>query len=163
MALAQAGQVIALMIGLASPLQGDQVLGAAVTAPARLLGLATASLFLATGLYEVPLRALASSYAVLPAGPGLPAGPAAELLAAAVSALLLVAMQIAAPFVAAAVLFNVALGLVSRLAPQAQVFVVAAPAQILGGFLLLMVLLPSLLAAWWRATGEGLARIPGAG
>lgn len=163
MALAQAGQVIALMIGLASPLQGDQLLGGTVTAPARLLGLATASLFLATGLFEVPLRALASSYAVLPAGPGLPAGPAAEALASAAAALLLVAMQIAAPFVAAAVLFNVALGLVSRLAPQAQVFVIAAPAQILGGFLLLMVLLPSMLAAWWRWSGENLARLPGAG
>lgn len=163
MALAQAGQVIALMIGLASPLQGDQVLGGTVTAPARLLSLATASLFLATGLFEVPLRALATSYAVLPAGSGLPAGPAAEALATAAAALLLVAMQIAAPFVAAAVLFNVALGLVSRLAPQAQVFVVAAPVQIIGGFLLMMVLLPSMLAAWWRATGEGLARIPGAG
>lgn len=163
LALAQAGQVIALMIGLASPLQGDQLQGATVTAPARLLGLATASLFLATGLYEVPLRALAASYAVLPVGGGLPAGPAAEALAGAAAALLLVAMQLAAPFVAAAILFNAALGLMARLAPQAQVFVVAAPAQILGGFLLLMVLLPSLLAAWWRATGEGLARLPGAG
>jgi flagellar biosynthetic protein FliR len=163
MALAQAGQVVALMIGLASPLQGDQLMGGTVTAPARLLGLATASLFLATGLYEVPLRALASSYAVLPAGGGLPAGPAAEALAGAAAALLLVAMQLAAPFVAAAVLFNAALGLLSRLAPQAQAFVIAAPAQILGGFLLMMVLLPSMLAAWWRATGEGLARLPGAG
>jgi flagellar biosynthetic protein FliR len=163
LALAQAGQVIALMMGIASPLQGDAMLGAAATAPARLLGLATAALFLVTGLYEVPLRALVGSYAVLPAGAALSAGGAAEAVARGASGLALVAMQLAAPFVVAAIFFNAAVGLVARLAPQAQVFVIAAPAQILGGFLLLMVLLPVILGSWWRATGEALSRLPGAG
>lgn len=163
LALAQAGQVIALMMNLASPLQGDQVLGSAATAPARLLALATAALFLVTGLYELPLRALVGSYALLPPGAGLPAGGVAEALARGVAGLALVAMQLAAPFVAAAIFFNAAIGLISRLAPQAQIFVIAAPAQILGGFLLLLALLPAMLSAWWRGAGEALARLPGAG
>ena len=68
LALAQAGQVVALLIGLDSPLQGDMVLGASATALARMLSLATAALMLGTGLYELPLRALVESYTVLPAG-----------------------------------------------------------------------------------------------
>ena len=163
LALAQAGQVVALMMGLASPLQGDAVLGVGATAPARLFGLATAALVLASGLYELPLRALVASYEVVPAGAALPAGPAAEAVVRGAAGLALLAIQLAAPFVLAAIFFNAALGLVARLAPQAQVFVIAAPAQILGGFLLLIVLLPVLLARWWEAAVQGFARLPGGG
>jgi flagellar biosynthetic protein FliR len=161
MALAQAGQVVALLIGLASPLQGDMVLGASATALARMFALATAALVLATGLYEIPLRALVESYAVLPAGMGLPGGAAAETLARKAADSLALALQLAAPFVLAAILFNAGLGLIARLAPQAQVFVVAAPVQILGGFLLIILLLPAILAVWQGAMVQGFQRLPG--
>lgn len=163
LALAQAGQVIALLIGLASPLQGDMVLGGTATALARLLSLATAALMLSTGLYELPLRALVDSYGVLPVGAALPTGAAAEVVARTVASSLSLAMQLAAPFVLAAIFLNAGLGLVARLAPQAQVFVLAAPVQILGGFLLLMLLLPQLLELWSRAMTGGFLGLPGAG
>ncbi|MBY0339205.1 MAG: flagellar biosynthetic protein FliR [Acetobacteraceae bacterium] len=162
LALAQAGQVLALLIGLASPLQGDAVLGAAATVPARMLALLTAVLVLASGLYAVPLRALVESYAVLPAGGPLPAGPAAEALAAAAAASLELGLRLAAPFVLAAVLFNFALGLMARLAPQSQVFVVVAPAQLLGGLALLLLLLPAILALWGTEIAAAFLRLPGA-
>jgi len=161
--LAQAGQVIALMMGLASPLQGDQFQGATATAPARMLGLLTAVLFLATGLFELPLRALVASYAVLPPGQPLPLGDAAEVLTRFAAGVVAVAMQLAAPFVLAAIFFNAAMGLLARVAPQLQVFVLAAPGQILGGFLLLLLLLPAMLAAWWEVSAEALRRLPGLG
>lgn len=161
LALAQAGQVMALLIGLASPLQGDMVLGASATALARMFSLATAALVLATGLYEIPLRALVGSYAVLPADAGLPADLAAESIARVVADSLALAMRLAAPFVLAAIFLNAGLGLVARLAPQAQVFVVAAPVQILGGFLLLMLLLPRMLDLWAHGMAQGFLRLPG--
>ena len=161
LALAQAGQVVALLIGLASPLQGDMVLGASATALARMLSLATAALMLATGLYELPLRALVESYTVLPAGGGLPMGAAAESIARKVADSLALSMQLAAPFVLAAVFLNAGLGLVARLAPTAQVFVVAAPVQLLGGFLLLLLLLPTMLELWSRGMVQGFLSLPG--
>lgn len=161
LALAQAGQVLALLIGLASPLQGDAVLGASATAPARMLALLTAALILSSGLFAMPLRALAESYAILPAGAPWPAGPAAEAMARMAGASLELALRLAAPFVAGAVLFNLALGLLTRLAPQAQFFVVAAPAQILGGFALLALLLPTILALWAAEFGALLRLLPG--
>lgn len=163
LALAQAGQVVALLIGLASPLQGDMVLGASATALARMFSLATAALMLATGLYEVPLRALVESYAVLPPDGGMPAGIAAEAIARKVADSLALSMQLAAPFVLAAIFLNAGLGLIARLAPQAQIFVVAAPVQILGGFLLLMLLLPNMLDLWARGMAQGFLRLPGGG
>lgn len=163
MALAQAGQVVSLMIGLASPLQGDAVLGSSATALARLLSLATAALMLATGLYEIPLRALAESYAVLPPGSAWPGGAVAETVARKASDSLLLAMQLAAPFVLAAIFFNAGLGLIARLAPHAQVFVLASPVQILGGLLLLWLLLPNVIHLWAQGMSAGFLRLPGAG
>ncbi len=162
MALAQAGQIMATMIGLTSPLQGDLELGAQATVLGRALGAATAVLVLATGLYAIPLAALAQSYAVLPAGNPFPAGGAAELIAGATGQSLEIALRLAGPFVLAGILFNVAMGLVSRLAPQVQIFILAAPAQILAGTLLLMLLLPAMIALWHAGTHAAFEALPGA-
>lgn len=159
MALAQAGQIIATMIGLTSPLQGDLELGAQATVLGRALGAATAVLILSTGLYAIPLGALVQSYAVLPAG--APLGGAGESIARAAAESLDVALRLAAPFVLGAILFNVGMGLISRLAPQMQIFVVAIPAQILAGTGLLMLLLPAMFAIWHAATQELFLSLPG--
>ena len=156
LALAQAGQVVALMVGLASPLQTDPMLGAQSTATGRLFTLLAATLVLSTGLYALPLRALAESYAVLPPGEPLPLGRSAETVAQAVADSLALALRLAGPLVLAAVLGNFALGLLARVAPQVQVFTVAAPGQIIGGLLLLGLLLPAMLAVWLAAAGDGL-------
>ncbi len=82
-------------------------------------------------------------------------------MAAVAGESLALAMRIAAPFVLAAVLFNAALGLLARVAPQSQIFVVAAPAQILGGFVLLAALLPTMLALWGDEITAAFLRLPG--
>jgi flagellar biosynthetic protein FliR len=163
LALAMAGQVAALMLGLSSVLVQDPALGQGGTALSRLFGLLAALLVLSSGLYAVPLSALAGSYAVLPAGDPLPAGLAAESLAAVGAESLSLALRLAAPFVLAAVLFNLALGLLARLAPQVQVYFVAVPAQILGGLALLGLVAAPLLAAFAAALAEAFGRLPGAG
>lgn len=162
-AMVQAGQIAALMIGLASPLQTDPALGAAGTATGRLFGLLGAWTALATGLYAVPLQALVESYAVLPAGGAFPGGVVADTIAAAAAESLALALRLAAPLLLLAMLGNLALALLARLAPQVQVFVVAAPAQLLAGLLLLAAVLPALLAAWRDAAFATFARFPGAG
>lgn len=160
LALAQAGQVTGLMIGLASPLQGDAMLGAQGVALARLLALLGAVVVLGSGLYAIPLRALAESYAVLPPGAPLAAGPVAEAVAAAAGESLGLAIRLAGPFVLLAVLGNLALALLARVAPQVQVFILAAPAQILAGILVLALLLPALLATWQEAAREAFLALP---
>jgi len=162
-ALVQTGQIVALMVGLSSPLQLDPALGAAGTATGRMFGLLAAVLVLATGLYELPLRALVDSYRLLPAGGGWPGGIAAEALAAAAGDSLTLGLRLAAPMVLLSILFNLGLALLARLAPQVQVFVVAAPAQLLAGLALLALLLPAMLAAWQLAAAEAFLQLPGSG
>ena len=156
LALAQAGQVAALMIGLSSPLQTDAVFGGQATATGRLFGLLAAVLVFNSGLYALPLGALAESYAVLPPGEGLPLDKGAEAVAGAVAASVGLALRLAAPLVLGAMLAQVAMGLVARLAPNLQVYAVAGAGQILAGLLLLALVLPALLPVWAASVQDGL-------
>ena len=162
LALSVAGQTISALIGLQGLLMADPELGGQATALARAFGLLTAVLVLASGLYAIVLRALAESYAVIPAGAALPTGAAAEPIAAAGAACLELALRLAAPFVIAALVLNLALGLLARLVPQVQTFFVAVPGQILAGLALLGFLAPALIATYAEALGEAFAGLPGA-
>lgn len=61
------------------------------------------------------------------------------------------AFSIAAPFVIAGLVYNVALGAINRAMPQLMVSFVGAPAITMGGLVLLSVALPSGLAVWQGA------------
>ncbi|MES2711506.1 MAG: flagellar biosynthetic protein FliR [Pseudomonadota bacterium] len=161
LAFAVAGQVVALMLGLASALVPDAQLGGQGTAISRKFALLAIVLVLGTGLYMLPLRALAQSYTVLPAGAAWPAGDTAETFAQAASDSFALALQLAAPFMLGAIVLNVALGLLSRLAPQVQIYFVAIPGQILAGIALLAVLLPAMLGAYEDAARLAFATLPG--
>lgn len=67
------------------------------------------------------------------------------------------AFSLAAPFVIAGLVYNVALGAINRAMPQLMVAFVGAPALTLGGLLLLAVALPSGLLLWQQAFDHFLA------
>jgi flagellar biosynthetic protein FliR len=69
------------------------------------------------------------------------------------------AVQIAAPFIAFGILFNLGLGVLSRLMPQMQVFFVATPASILIGMLVLLATLGVMMAVFVDDLGRWLAQI----
>ncbi len=58
-------------------------------------------------------------------------------------------------------MFQLALGVMSRIVPQMQVYFVAMPAQIIGGLALLALVSGALLGAWARAAAGLLATLPG--
>lgn len=161
MAMAVAGQMIALLLGLAQAMVPDPALGGLGTAPGRLLSLAAVVVVLSTGLYAIPLRALADSYALLPPGAPFPAGAGAEAFAAAAGESLALSLRLAAPFVVAAIVMNVALGLLARIAPQVQVYFVAIPGQVLLGLALLAAVMPALLGAFGEAARAAFLALPG--
>lgn len=160
-AMAVAGQAIALLLGLAQAMVPDPALGAMGTATGRLLSLAAVVVVLGTGLYVIPLQALIESYQVLPVGDPFPAGAGAEALAVAAGESLALSLRLSAPFVLAAIVINVALGLLARIAPQVQVYFVAVPGQILAGIALLAVIMPPLLGAFGEAAREAFLALPG--
>lgn len=160
-AMAMAGQAVALLLGLAQALVPDPELGGQGTATGRLFSLAAAVVVLGSGLYAIPLRALVESYAVLPVGEPFPAGAGAEAVAAAAADSMALALRLAAPFVLAAVVINVALGLLTRIAPQVQVYFIAVPGQVLAGVALLALVMPALLGAFAEAARDAFLNLPG--
>ena len=161
LALPIAGQLLALLTGQASVLQPDTLLGSQGAALGRLFALAGPVLLLASGLYALPLQALAGSYGVLPPGTLLPGGDSAATAVAAVGACFGLALRLAAPFLLAGIVWQVTLAALARLARQLPVFFLAAPAQLLGGLLLLALLGGTLLAVWGEAARAGFALLPG--
>jgi flagellar biosynthetic protein FliR len=71
------------------------------------------------------------------------------------------ALQLATPFILAAVGWNVAIGLISRLVPRLQIFFVALPGQIGLGLLLLAAIAAPMTGAWIDAMRTGLSALPG--
>lgn len=161
LALAMAGAIISTLLGLSSVLQPDPALGGQSTALARLFGLAAPVLILASGLYTLPLSALARSYDLVGPGGVLPAGDTAEMFVRVAGGALALAVQLSAPFVVAGIVWQVAVGLLARVAPQLQAFTVAAPGQILGGLVLLGLLASRLLAAWESGLSASWSTLPG--
>lgn len=161
LALPIAGQFISYMLGIANVLQPDPILGGQATPIARLFALAAPLAILVTGLYALPLAALAGSYRLIQPGALLPAADTAETAMHAASTAFSLAVRLASPFLLVAIVWNVAIGLLARLVPRLQIYFVAMPAQILGGLLLLAILSAALLSAWLMALRAGFTGLPG--
>jgi flagellar biosynthetic protein FliR len=161
MALAIAGDIISYMVGLSSVLQIDPSIGAQVPALQRLMALAAVALLFASGLYLLPIQAVVGSYDVIAPGSIFDAGEAAQLVIRAVTGSFGLALRLAAPFVITCIVWQAALGFVSRLVPNIHVHVISAPAQILGGLALLGVAIAVLFASWSAAMQQAFSSLPG--
>lgn len=161
MALAIAGGFMSLMVGLSSVLQIDPELGQQVPALQRMMGLAAVALLFTSGLYLLPIQAILGSYDAVPPGTAFDAGGAARLVTGAVSESFALALRLAAPFVVTGMVWQAAMGLVSRLIPNIQVHVLSVPAQIVSGLLLLAGASSILFAHWSAGTLKAFSSLPG--
>jgi flagellar biosynthetic protein FliR len=154
-ALQTAGVVIANAMGLGfamqvDPTQGQQ--GAVVGTFLTLLGVA---IVFASDLHHLVIAAISDSFTILRPGVLPGSGDAAQFLTMAVSRSFVVAIQLSAPFLVFALVFNIGLGVLARLMPQMQVFFVAMPMTIGVGFLILLLVL-SVMMAHYAGHLEGL-------
>ena len=160
LALPAAAQIVSFMVGLSNVLVPDMA-GAQTGGLARLFGMVPALLLLSSGLYMMPLAALAASYRLIPAGTMLPVGDATHAMVNGVAASFALSVRLAGPFILAGTVWQIALGIVARLVPGLQVFMLAMPGQVLGGLVLMVVTLPALLGAWFEAARAGLLPMAG--
>jgi flagellar biosynthetic protein FliR len=159
LALPLAGQVISYQIGLSSVITPDLELGAESTLLSSVFGMFATTLILVTGLYALPLQALAASYHLLPVGLGLPAGGVLQIAERLTARSFELSIQLAMPFLVAGLLWQTGLGIISKLVPQLQIFLVALPGQTLGGIFLLALLGGAIAQAWVRGTAFGFTRL----
>jgi flagellar biosynthetic protein FliR len=161
LALPMAGQIISAMTGLTSVLAPASDLGAQTTVLGKLFALAVPVLVFSSGLYALPISALAGSYHLWPPGHWLPAPDTAQAATGAVADAFGLALRLASPFIIAGIVWQIALGLIARLVPHLQVYFIAMPGQILGGLALLGLLGGVVVGAWLHAAGAAFSRLPG--
>jgi flagellar biosynthetic protein FliR len=106
------------------------------------------ALALVAGLHIHAVELVLLSYRILPAGGYPDPAAAADWNLALVSQTFSLAFSLAAPFVIASMIYNLALGAINRAMPQLMVSMVGAPALTLGALALLAVATPVLMAAW---------------
>lgn len=161
LALPMAGQIISYMLGVANVLQPDPELSSQATPISSLLEIVAALVVLVTGLYAVPVAALAGSYQLVPPGTLLPAADTTQTAVHAVGTAFSLALRLASPFILVAIVWHAVIGLLSRLVPRLQIYFVMMPGQILGGIVLLAMLATALLSAWEDSMRSGFAGLPG--
>ena len=139
----------------------SQILGGAAAEPMPAMGyvLVIGGLALAvmSGLHVQAARLLILSYDLFPPGQLPAAAPLADWGVAQVSQAFALAFTLAAPFVIASVVYNLALGVINRAMPQLMVAFVGAPAITMGGLFLLLVASPTILSVWSGALSHFLA------
>lgn len=150
-ALAVAGEIVALQTTLAfaqttNPLQAQPggTLGA-------FLGLLGVTLVFAADLHHLFVAAIVDSYQLFSTSRETPLGDSVQLAIATFGTAFSVGVQLAAPVIVFALVFNIATGFVGRVMPQFQVFFVAAPLNILLGLSVFALSLGVLGLAWIEA------------
>jgi flagellar biosynthetic protein FliR len=161
LALPVAAQFIAYLLGISSVLQPDAEMGPQTTALAALFGLAAPLAILVSGLYALPLTALAGSYRLIPPGTLLPTADSTAMSVDLVAQTFSLSLRLASPFIVASIVWHVAIGLIARLVPRLQIYFISMPGQIVGGLVLLASLFGVILASWQDAVRDGLAALPG--
>ena len=147
--------LIGLMIGvatrflLAAGAVAGQVIGyQAGLAMAQSFNLVFMLLIFATNLHHLLLRAAAGSYEMMPAGsPPMFEDAAYWALGLFIDAFV-IGVQIASPLIVFGLMFYLGLGVLSRLMPQAQIFFIAMPLNILVGFSILAMSLGAMALVW---------------
>ncbi|MBU2166766.1 MAG: flagellar type III secretion system protein FliR [Alphaproteobacteria bacterium] len=132
-ALATAGEVVSLQTTLSfaqstNPMQAQP--GSTISAFLTLLGI---TLLFATNTHHLFLAGLAGSYELIAPVRPLITADFVELAVRTLADSFMLGIQLAAPVIVFAIIFNLASGLVGRVMPQFQVFFATAPLSILLG------------------------------
>ncbi len=149
-----------MMISMASGISNAQVFNPAMSVQGSLFGaflsVMGVTLLFITNMHHLMIHGLVESYHMFPIG-GIPdTGSMAELITKAVSSAFLVGFQIAMPFIVISLMIYVGMGVLSRLMPQIQVFILAVPIQILLALMTLSFVISTIMLFWLTTFENGM-------
>jgi flagellar biosynthetic protein FliR len=147
-ALQVAGSVVANQMGLGFVTAVDPTQGQQGIIVGNFLGVLGITLIFASDLHHLVIAALNDSYALFRPGEVPIVGDVASLMTSTVASAFRIGVQLAAPFLVFGLLFNLGLGVLSRLMPQMPVYFVGMPASILVGFLILLLVVGAMMTTF---------------
>lgn len=148
LALDTAGMIISMQSGLGNA----QVFNPSMATQGSLVGVLMSVtgvvLILATNLHHLLIYGLLGSYDVFPVGTLPGSGDMANMISKAIVGSFAVGLQIAAPFIVLSLMLYIGMGVLSRLMPQVQVFMLSLPLQIILSLVTLVLMLSAGLLFW---------------
>jgi flagellar biosynthesis protein FliR len=147
-ALQVAGSVIAQQLGLGFVTTIDPTMGQQGLIVGNFLTILGIALIFATDLHHFTIAALHNSYALFHPGEMPLIGDVAALVTRTTAAAFRIGIQLAGPFLVFGLLFNLGLGVLSRLMPQMQVYFVGIPLSILVGLIALLLVVGAMMSTF---------------
>lgn len=157
-----AGQAIAMTMGLGFAMAVDPQNGVQVPVLSQLYVILATLLFLALDGHLLLIAAVVESYQLMPVGvTGIPATSLSAVVALG-TIVFAGGILLALPALTALLLINIAFGIVTRTAPQLNIFAVGFPVTILAGLLIMFMVMPGFISALTELIGSSLERGMGA-
>lgn len=150
-AIAIAGSIVSLQIGLSSAVIFDPAQNGTAPLLSKFTSVAAAVVCMAMAVHHLWIAAIVRSYTLFPVGSMPAAGDFATLALHTATGAMTLGISLAAPLLVYGIVFNVALGMAARLAPAIQVFFVAQPLNLLLGVALFAGVIGAMLTGFATA------------
>jgi flagellar biosynthetic protein FliR len=161
-AVQMAGQLAGIQMGIGLANLIDPQSQEHITSLAQWQNLLALLVFLSVDGHHILIRAVADSFRVLPLGGGLPSAPGFGLVLDLAGGLFVVALKVAAPVLVLLLLVNAAMGVLAKLIPQLNVFIVGFPLNVAAGLFVVAASQPftvRLLMTSFSEAGDSLAAV----
>ena len=156
-----AGATIASTIGLGFAQTLDPTMGQQGAIVGSFLSVTGVMLIFAMDLHHLAILGIADSYEMFPPGLAIPIVDMRDAVIMTIAEAFKVGVQISAPFMVFGLVFNLGLGVLTKLMPQLQVFFLAMPVSIAVGLMLLALLLGTMMSWYLGHVETGLVRLMG--
>jgi flagellar biosynthesis protein FliR len=153
-ALQVAGATAGIASGLGFAQQIDPIASQQAAIFSAFFSLMGVVLVMSAGLHRMMIQAAADSYVIFPPGQLPPIGDTSTFVINAVADSFRLGIQIAAPVMVFSLIFNMSLGLVARLIPQIQIFMVAMPLSVMLGVSVIALGLGGGMLVWLEEMGR---------
>lgn len=149
------GSILAMSIGFSAPGGSDILEDTAENPLTSFLSFAGLMVLFMLDFHHVVFKALADSYTIMPLGGDAGAQKMLITMTDTLSAVFMIMLRLASPFLIYGLMFNLAVGLVNKLAPQIPLYFVSTPYLLMGGIFLLYLS----IAAFIRQFTDGFSAI----
>ena len=153
-----AGQAISMTMGLGFAMAVDPQNGVQVPVLSQFYIILATLLFLALDGHLLLIVAVVESYELIPVGvAGIPVTSLSSVVALG-TMVFAGGILLALPTLTALLMINVAFGIVTRTAPQLNIFAVGFPVTILAGLLIMFIVMPGFIGALGELIGSAVER-----
>lgn len=136
-AVQMAGQLAGIQMGIGLANLIDPQTQEHITSLAQWQNLLALLIFLSIDGHHILIRAVADSFKVLPLGGGIPQAGGFGIVFELAGGLFVIALKVAAPVLVLLLMVNAAMGVLAKLIPQLNVFIVGFPLNVAAGLFVL--------------------------